>query len=110
MWLGLHRSIQQAQRIDLPRSAVHQDAAESSMELVARSVGRQGETKAESWAVWADPTLVSDAAICSFDGFTNRALQALPGDYVFEHRSSLAHLGNSHCRASTGNNPILPPT
>ena len=77
------------------------------MELVARSVGRQDETKAGSWAVWADPALVPDAAICSLDGFTNRALQALPINYVFERRSSLAHLGNSHCRASgAGNNPI----
>jgi hypothetical protein len=44
-------------------------------------------------------------------GSPTEALQAFPGNYVFERRSSLAHLGNSHCRASgTDNNPILPPT
>jgi len=32
-----------------------------------RPVG-PGETKAGSWAVWADPALVSDAAIWSSNG------------------------------------------
>ena len=65
------------------------------MELIARPVGRQGETKVGLWIVWVDPTLVPDAAIRSLDGFTDRALQAFPTDYVLERSSSLAHLGRS---------------
>ena len=61
-----------------------------------------GETKAGSWAVWADLALVSDAAtlLVGWDGLINRASQAFPRKYIFESSSSLAHLGNSHCRAS----------
>ena len=59
-----------------------------------RPVG-PGETKAGSWAVWADPALVSDAAISSSDGLTNRTSQALLRKYIFANNFSLAHLGNS---------------
>jgi len=45
--------------------------------------------------VWADPALVSDAAISSSDGLTNRTSQALLRKYIFANNFSLAHLGNS---------------
>ena len=35
-----------------------------------------------------------------WDGLTNRASQALPRKYIFENNFSLAHRGNSACRAS----------
>jgi hypothetical protein len=88
-------------------SAVHQDAAANSMELVARPVGRQDETKAGLWAVWADPALVPGAAICSLDGFTNRALQEFPINYCL---SAVPHWLIWVIQSGTGNNPILTPT
>ena len=42
-----------------------------------------------------DPAMVPDAATLLVNGLTNRALQAFPGEYVFESSSSLVHLGNS---------------
>ena len=65
------------------------------MELVARLVEQPGGTKARLRTVWVDPALVADAAICALDGFTDRALHAVPRKYVLKRSSSLAHLDRS---------------
>jgi hypothetical protein len=60
-----------------------------------------GETKAGSWGCVGRPALVPDAAICSLNGFTDRALQAFAREYVFESDCSRAHLDNSSARGAT---------
>ena len=61
-----------------------------------------------------DPAMAPDAAtlLVGWDGLINRASQAFPRKYIFESSSSLAHLGNSHCRASGAgkNRHGMPPT
>jgi hypothetical protein len=64
--------------------------------FASRSLGAvdpQARPKPESEAVWADPALVSNAAILLV-GLTNRASEAFAGQYVVQSSFSLVHLGS----------------